>query len=52
MYIYIYIPIYIGTKCFACLFYIAKISHYGARRYLSFTSIKFDIILMGLKIPT
>ena len=32
--------------------FIEKVSHYGGRSHLSFTKIKFDIILMDLKIPT
>ena len=40
------------SQIFCYLFYIAKNSHYGGRRDLSFTYIKFDIILMGLKILT
>ena len=46
----------LGKLCwiFCYLFHSTKkkVSHYGGRRDLSFTEIKFDIILMGLKIPT
>jgi len=41
-----------GMPNILLFFYMTKVSHYWGSRDWSFTWIKFDIILMGLKIPT
>ena len=41
-----------GLQTILLLFYNAKVSHYRGNKDLRFSYIKFDITLIGLKIPT